>query len=229
MANELDELNGTVNASGNDVNVIQKQIPVKVGGGSIFFEVILWILCIIPGLVFLLMKISARNYLRQLQQKLQHNASQIDNFLEQRVQILQNAAALVSKSVELDKDVMKSVAALRSGINPSASGDQQRVEYAAQVDNAATSLFGSIKVQMEKYPDLQSHNAIRQAMQDNSYLQREITAAREIYNDTVLQWNTEIFRWPTKQIVAARAGYTTRIPFSVSAEVKAQARSVFFN
>ena len=61
-----------------------------------------------------------------------------------------------------------------------------------------------------------------------SYLQKEITAARQLYNDSVAQWNSDLFDWPTKQIVAARAGYTTRIPFTASAAVKAQARGTFF-
>ena len=66
-------------------------------------------------------------------------------------------------------------------------------------------------------------------MQQNSYLQIEITAAREIYNDTVLLWNQEIFKWPTKMIVAAKQGYTTRIPFSTSKELKEKNRDqVFF-
>ena len=106
MANELDELNGPIAEEGRDVNVIQKQIPVKTGAGSVVFEVVLWVLGIIPGLVFLFMKIKARTYLRQLQQKIQHNASQIDNYLEQRVVILQNAAKLLDKAIDLDKDVL---------------------------------------------------------------------------------------------------------------------------
>ena len=65
-------------------------------------------------------------------------------------------------------------------------------------------------------------------MQQNAYLQKEITAARELYNDTVNIWNRDIYAWPTKMIVAARRGYTTRIPFSTSEEVKEQARGVFF-
>jgi LemA protein len=65
-------------------------------------------------------------------------------------------------------------------------------------------------------------------MQQNMYLQREITAARELYNDTVNTWNSAIFSWPTKQIVAAKRGYTTRIPFTASAEIKEKARGVFF-
>lgn len=221
MANELDEMTGPVNQEGRDVNVIEKQIPVKIGVGSVIFEFFLWFPFILPGLIFLFMKISARNYLRALQQKIQHNASQIGNYLEQRVQVLQNVVGIVEKAVELDKDVMKTVAGLRGGAGPN---EENRNELAGALDSA----MGSIRVAFEAYPDLKAHRALADALQQNSYLQREITAAREVYNDTVLRWNQDIFAWPTKMIVAARAGYTTRIPFTASREVKEQARSKFF-
>ena len=221
MANELDEMTGPVNGAGRDINVIEKQIPVQVGAGSVVFEVVLWLLFILPGLIFLFMKISARNYLRKLQQKLQADASQIDNYLEQRVQILQNVAPLVAKAIDLDKDVMKSVAAFRGG---AAMSDANRSQVAASLDHA----FGRLFPQVEAYPELKAHAAIADAMQQNSYLQKEITAARAVYNDTVRQWNQDIFSWPTKMIVAARAGYTTRIPFTASSETKEKARGTFF-
>ena len=85
-----------------------------------------------------------------------------------------------------------------------------------------------INIAVENYPDLKSHNEIADAMQQNVYLQREITAARELYNDTVNEWNKDIFAWPTKKIVAAKNGYTTRIPFVASQEIKQQAKGVFF-
>ena len=226
MANELDETTGPVREEGRDVHVIDKQIPVRVGWGSTLFEVLLWVCGILPGLVFLFMKISARNYLQRLQQKLQQDASQIDNYLEQRVQILQNVAPLVEKAIDLDKDVMKAVAAYRGGRAPEGTptGDALRNQVAGQVD----SICGRLFPQVEAYPELKAHQAIADAMQQNSYLQKEITAARTLYNDTVAQWNADIFRWPTKMIVAARAGYTTRIPFTASAETKARARETFF-
>jgi LemA protein len=220
MANELDELSGPVNRQGRDINVIEKQIPVRVGFGSTLFEVMLWVSGILPGLIFLFMKVGARNYLRKLQQKIQADASQIDNFLEQRVQILQNVVPLVAKAIDLDKDVMKAVAAFRGGAVP----DGQRNAVSGQLDHAFARLFP----QVEAYPDLKAHAAIADALRQNSYLQKEITAARTLYNDTVNIWNADIFAWPTKMIVAARAGYTTRIPFTASAETKAQARSTFF-
>ena len=65
-------------------------------------------------------------------------------------------------------------------------------------------------------------------MRQNSYLQREITAARDLYNQVVLIWNTEIYNWPVKQIVAARQHFTTKIPFSVSNAVIEGSKSTFF-
>lgn len=247
MANELDELTGPTNPDGNDINVINKQLLVTIGIESIIFEVALWITFpiiflllgtagqlpqgstiyfmiagVLPGVVFVFMKINALAYLRQLQQKIQADASQIDSFLEQRVVILTNVVGLLDKAIDLDKDVMKTVTAYRSKINPSA--DAERNSQSQKLDG----VLSQINVAFEAYPDLRAHAAIGEAMQQNSYLQKEITAARTLYNDTVAQWNRDIFDWPTKQIVAARNNYTTRIPFIATADVKSAARSKFF-
>ena len=216
MANELDELTGPVNDEGRDVRVIEKQIPIKVGWGSTFFQIMLFVLGIIPGIIFIGLKIRAGKYLSQLQQKLQHDASQIDNYLEQRVQILSNAAALLEKGLDLDKSVFTQVAQARSGNNLNAA--------AQGIEN----INNKINLALERYPELKAHQEVRDCMQQNAYLQKEITAAREVYNDTVAQWNKDVYRWPSYQIVAAKRGYTTRIPFSIDKETREKARSVFF-
>lgn len=249
MANLLDEVTGPVNDNGRDVHVIDRQLPVEIGFGSTLFEIALWVTIpvlvllyvlimgatlenallvgvvgclagILPGVIFIFMKISARNYFQQLEQRIQAEASNIDNFLEQRVQILQNVVGLVERAIDLDKDVMKAVAALRSGA--------VNAENRSQVNQQVNTAFGRLFPQVEAYPELKAHHAIADAMQQNNYLQREITAARTVYNSRVTQWNTDIFAWPTKMIVAARQGYTTRIPFTASAETREMARSKFF-
>lgn len=249
MANLLDEVTGPVNDNGRDVRVIERQLPVQVGIGSTIFQIALWVVIpvlvllylaimgntlenpllvgvvgclvgILPGVIFIFMKISAHNYFQQLEQRIQAEASNIDNYIEQRVQILQNVVGILERAIDLDKDVMKSVAALRGGrVN-----ETNRSDINARVNTA----FGTLFPHVEAYPELKAHNAIADAMQQNSYLQREITAARTVYNSRVTQWNTDIFDWPTKMIVAASQGYTTRIPFSVSAETREKARSKFF-
>lgn len=221
MANQLDELNPEIREEGLDTNVIVKKLPAEVGVGSKIFEVMLWVLGIIPGLVFLFMKINAQKHFDQLQQKIQRNASQIDNYLEQRVMVLQNCARLLDKAIDLDKSTFENIARYRSG---NAGNDDVRNEVGDKIE----SISRDINVAVENYPDLKAHREIADAMQQNMYLQREITAARELYNDTINEWNKDIFAWPTKKIVAAKNGYTTRIPFVASREVKEQARSVFF-
>ena len=220
MAYQLDELSTEdIREEGLDTHVIAKKLPVTVGKGSLVFEILLWVLGIIPGIIFTIRKVKAGNYFDQLQQKIQHDASQIDNYLEQRVVVLQNCARLLDKAIDLDKSVYENIAKYRSGI-----GEDARNDASAAIDAAAN----NIRIAFENYPDLQAHKEISDAMRQNMYLQREITAARELYNDTVNRWNRDIFKWPAYQIVAAKRGYTTRIPFIASAEVKQQARSTFF-
>ncbi len=220
MANELDEITGSVNENGRDINVIEKQIPVTITWKSTAFEIFLWIF-IIPGLVFLYKKQKAKEYLAKLQQKIQAAASTIDNYLEQRVVVLENVVGLVEKSTTLDKETFSNIAALRSG---NKADDTNRNELQNNVDSA----FRSVYVAVERYPELKSQHIIADAMQQNSSLQKEITAAREEYNDVIYRWNAAIQVWPTKRIVAAKAGYTTRIPFSASKEMKENARKKFF-
>ena len=222
MANQLDELNPEVREEGLDTNVIVKKIPAEVGAGSKFFEIILWVCGIVPGLIFLFMKINAQKHFDQLQQKIQRNASQIDNYLEQRVMVLQNCARLLDKAIDLDKSTFETIAKFRSG--SASDADAARNELGGQVETMSR----DINVAFENYPDLQAHREIADAMQQNMYLQREITAARELYNDTINEWIIDIFEWPTKKIVAAKNGYTTRIPFAASKEIKEQAKAVFF-
>ena len=222
MANQLDEMNGPIMEQGHDINVIAKQIPIKVGFGSKLFEIMLWVLGIIPGAIFLAMKIKARTYLRQLEQKIQQDASTVDNYLEQRVVILSNLAGLVNKAVELDKETFIGIAQARGG--NANHDDTVRNEIGNQVENMSR----NINVALENYPELKGHQEISDAIQQNSYLQKEITAARQLYNDTVATWNKEIQIWPVKMIAAAEEGYTTRVPFIASKEIKEKARDVFF-
>jgi len=247
MGNPLDEVTGPVNEQGREVRVIEKQLPVEIGFGSVLFEiavwtvgfavaavvqflvkpaweewgfVVLWAAAFLPGVIYAVMKIQAKNYFMQLLQRLQASASTIGNYQEQRFEILKNVAGLVKQSIDLDKEVMTAVAAYRGGGAP----EGRLNENAAALDRG----FGRLFPQIEAYPELKAHAQIAEAMRQNSYLQREITAARDLYNQVVLIWNTEVYHWPVRQIVAARQHFTTKIPFSVSSAVIEGSKSTFF-
>jgi LemA protein len=223
MANELDELDTSlVNEAGQDVHVINKQLKVELDGADKFVNVGVWFLFIIGGVIYMFRKAHAKTYFQQLQQKLQHDASTIDNFMQQKVAILTNAAKLLDKSINLDKETFKAIAEARSGL--SSNPDEARNQLQQNLDG----IEHNINVVLEAYPELKSHQAIADVMQQNAYLQNEITAAREVYNDTVNRWNAAVYQRWAKKFVAAQSGYTTRIPFTASKEIKQQAEGVFF-
>jgi len=220
MANELDELTGPVNDEGQDTRVINKQLKVKAATSAKVVQIVLWIIPpIIGGVIFQINKAKKAAKLKQLQQKIQHDASQIDNYLEQRVVILENLASIIEKEASFEKDTLKEVMAYRSGINPDAMS-----EAASNIENVQN----QIKAVFERYPDLKTTAAYEKAMKENDYLQREITAAREVYNDSVNQWNSIIYEWAAYQLIAEKQGYTTRVPFTAAQEVREKARSNFF-
>ena len=216
MPNELDEMTAPVNNAGRDVHVIEKQIAPKHATGDTVFQVVLWCLLIIPGVIFWFVKKGAEKQLAAEQQKINAAASQIDNYMEQRVQILKNAAKLLDKAIDLDKSTFTKIAELRSG---------HKVNEEAK---AIEEVNKKINVALESYPNLKAHQELEDAMQQNAYLQKEITAARAVYNDCVLQWNEDIFAWPAKKIVAVKKGYTTRIPYSIDQTIREAARGTFF-
>jgi len=224
MANGLDEINDKV-IEERDVGVIGKTLPAKCGKGTkFFFNIGIWFCLVIPGIFVLVKKAKWRSYFSQLEQKLQATSSTIDNLMENRVNILKNAAKLLDKAIDLDKDTFTKIAAYRSGAASTQEGANERNVAAQTMDNVAA----KINLAFENYPNLEAHKELADVMQQNNYLQREITAAREQYNDVVFKWNKEIFEWPLRLLVADELGLTTRIPFATSKEIKDASRGTFF-
>ncbi len=223
---QLDETDTSLeNTSGRDVHVIDKKVPVELNGTDKFVNIGVWFLFIVGGVVYTFKKNKARTYFKQLEQDIQQCASEIDNYMEQRVIILQNAAKLVDKAVDLDKDTFVQLAQARSGNAGAGKGGVDPDVQRNQLDAA----MNRVSVVLESYPStLQGHEAIAQAMQQNQVLQAQITAARTKYNNKVNLWNREITTLWAKKYVAAKEGYTTRIPFIASKEMKEKSREVLF-
>ncbi len=191
----------------------------EVTGGDKAWAVVSWFLLIIPGFVYRSQLKQADVYFNKLKAKINHDASQIENFLEQRVVILENLSALINKEMAFERDALSQIASYRNGIQVG------MMNMAAQlIGNAET----QIKDVFRDHPELMSNSAIEKAIKENDYLQREITAARECYNDSVNEWNSSLFESRAKRVVAAKKGYCTKKLFVTSHEIRSKAREVLF-
>ena len=245
----LDNSATEANKQANEVFVAQQRIQVEEDKSAVYLEYGLWgiglflffyifitkptddgfmvtllkALCtLVPAAVFFWMKKQAESYFAALMQKVNAAASEIDNYIRQRGVILGNLFQLTKESVSLDKDVMAKVAAYRGGVSPDGGN---RNEVASAIDNG----FRALLPQIEAYPDLKAHSAIADAMQQNQYLEREITATRTHYNDLVAQWNRDVFQWPIKRMVAAKMRLKTLIPFALGADEKRNMENVSYS
>lgn len=192
------------------VRHVDQVVPITVGIGARIFEVSLWLLFIVPGVIFQICKLSAENYFNSLEQKIRHHESQIDNYLEQRVNVLKNCARLLDRAIDLDQTTYERLAQYRSGTELTEEG---RKQLAADLN----AFSRAISITIESYPnELGAHAAIQEAMRENVYLQREVSSARDLLNDAVYAWNRDIHQWIVKRIVAAEKRYTTKRFFETS-------------
>lgn len=210
---------GNVLSNNGATLVVNERVGATVSKSEKSLGTLLWFLFIIPGAVFSSKKKAAARYYGEMSQKIQHDASQIDNYLEQRVIILENLSALITKEMAFEKDVVGRLAVYRQGINAN------DLSSAAQEIEDANS---KVREYLNNNPQLRSTAAVEKAIKDNDYLQREITAARELYNDSIKEWNDAIFGTVAQRLVAVEKRYTTKVPFTTTREIREKARSVLF-
>lgn len=173
-----------------------KKKKVTIGAGSIAFEVLLWVFFLIPGIIFIFMKKKAKKYLNELKTQLDDCYALLNDIINQRIDTLHEIDSFAKCSFsEISKDLP---------IN----------EKGLLIEKA----FKEAKKFIDENPELKIQLEI------NSNLKRELVSIRATYNNLVLRWNKEIFLWPTKQIVAAKEGYTTEVTYNVLDEIKVNAK-----
>ena len=168
---------------------------VTIGAGSVAFEVLLWVFFLIPGIIFLFTKKKAKKYLNELKTQLDDCYTLLNNILNQRIDTLNEIDSFAKCSFsEISKDL---------SIN----------EKGSLIENVSK----EAKKLIDQNPELKIQLEI------NNNLKGELVSIKATYNNLVLRWNKEIFLWPTKQIVAAKEGYTTKITYNVPYELKVNA------
>ena len=172
--------------------------------GTCLFEVLLWVLLIFPGIIFVIKKINARKHLNELKRHIDDNYITINNILNNRIEILIKIYGLLEKEDNFAKlsfsEILKETNLTKKG---------QLIETATnEIDNL-----------VKGNNELRNKN-IFDEIERNKNLEKEIFSIKDTFNNAVLQWNKEIFLWPTNKIVAAKEGYTTIETYDVFPEIK---------
>ena len=177
---------------------------VVIGFGSKLFEVILWVLLIFPGIIFMYKKKKAKKFLNELNRQIDDCYVTINNLLNERINILRNIYSSLSKEDNFAKFAFSEI-----------SNESNLTKKGQSVETATNEIDNLVKGNNE----LRNKN-IFDEIERNKNLEKEIFSIKDTYNNAVLQWNKEIFLWPTNKIVAAKQGYTTIETYDVFPKIK---------
>ncbi|RME52716.1 LemA family protein [Candidatus Woesearchaeota archaeon] len=171
----------------------------------------MWILIGI-AVVVVLWAIVKFNRLIALRNRINNAWSQIDVQLKRRFDLIPNLVETVKGYAKHEKQVLENVTKARAALQTA-----QTVADKAKADNMITGALKSLFAVSENYPDLKANQNFLQLQEELSGTETKIAAARQFYNDTVLQYHNAIQSFPTN-IIAKLFGFKEREFFKAPEE-----------
>lgn len=165
--------------------------------------------------------ISVYNTLVKLRNRVQNSWAQIDVQLKRRFDLVLNLVETVKGYAAHEKDVLEKVTQARSMVQSAQSLEQRQ-----QAENMLTDTLRSLFAVAEAYPQLQANQNFMELQRELSDLEAKIAFARQFFNDTTMNYNTEIQSFPNN-ILAGMFNFQAMPYFQVD-EVQRQAVQVKF-
>lgn len=178
--------------------MISLPLMVILAGG---FLILVWILLSYNGLVV------ARNRVREA-------FSQIDVQLKRRSSLIPNLVEAVKGYVTHEKGVLEEVTKARAALM-SAKGPEEQ----GKADNMLTGALKSLFAVAEAYPKLEASTNFKELQEELSDTETKIAAARQFYNNNVLDFNNALQTIPGMW-VAGMFHFTKEEFFAASADEK---------
>ncbi|MFV8483661.1 LemA family protein [Mycoplasma sp. Z473B] len=155
-----------------------------------------------------------RNKFLRMQNEINEAASGIDTQLQKRSDTL-NKIVLQVKSYKIHEEkVFEEVAKLRS---LTLSGNT--AANSEEIESLNNSIFGRLMAVGENYPELKADGLYKELMEETVYLEREIAAARRLYNSKANAFNMQIMTWPDN-VVSSNMKLSTVPLFQASAKAR---------
>ncbi len=135
------------------------------------------------------------NRLVRLRNRAENAWSQVDVQLRRRYDLIPNLVETVKGYASHERATFEEVTKART-----AAQEARSVEEQAQAENMLTAALGRLFAVAEAYPELRATENFQQLQAQLEETETKIAVARQIYNDTVLTYDTALESVPTNMI-----------------------------
>ena len=161
--------------------------------------------------VIFLWGIGVNNRLVTADEGVQQSWAQVENVYKRRADLIPQLVATVQGAANYEKSVLTEVTNARAGIDnvkidPSQLTEEQVAAYQKAQDNLTKAVANTIKVTVERYPELTATQGFRDLQTQLEGTENRITVERGKFNEAVQKYNTMLRRFPAS-IIASICGF----------------------
>lgn len=181
-------------------------------------------LIVVAGIIgiIVLWVIGVNNKLVTNEENVSKAWSQVENVYKRRMDLIPQLVNTVKGAANYEKGVLTEVTNARAGVqqttvDPSQLSEQQIAAYQKAQDNLSKALANTIKVTVERYPELTATQGFRDLQAQLEGTENRITVERGKFNEAVQQYNTKLRRFPTS-LIAGMLGFEKKGYFTAPEE-----------
>ncbi|MBP5240394.1 MAG: LemA family protein [Bacteroidales bacterium] len=172
--------------------------------------------------IIVLWGIRVNNRLVTADEGVQQAWSQVENVYKRRMDLVPQLVATVQGAADYERSVLTEVTNARAGVeqtkvDPSQLSEEQIKAYQKAQDNLSKAVANTIKVTVERYPELTATQGFRDLQTQLEGTENRITVERGKFNEAVQKYNTQLRRFPNS-IIAGIAGFEKKGYFTAPEE-----------
>ena len=181
------------------------------------------ILSIVGVVAFIfLWGVSVNNRLVTNEENVAKAWSQVENVYKRRMDLIPQLVNTVKGAANYEKGVLTEVTNARAGVqqtqvDPSQLTEEQVRAYQKAQDNPSKALANTIKVTVERYPELTATQGFRDLQTQLEGTENRITVERGKFNEAVQAYNTKLRRFPAS-LIAGMLGFEKKGYFTAPEE-----------
>lgn len=180
-------------------NIENSRINLKPSFGAIFLWKLSYFFTL--GIIFIIQIIIKNSFVKKKAEINEMN-SNINVQLKKRRDTLIKLVDASKEYIKYEKSILTDVTKLRKlNFNTQTNSGTQTMD----------NIFGKLVAIGENYPDLKANTTVTNLMDQSGYLEKEIAAARRLYNQTVRKFNVSLYTFPTN--IAAYELNLQKFPF----------------